>query len=269
MRAGVVVALLVGLGLTSGLACSSEESEPPSAQTQEEESSPAAMTIEEPPRPALERDENRSVAERIEDASLGARVKEALASNRSLRAFYFDLEVIGGHVTLRGDVSTEGQYDRAAAVAEEVDGVKAVANEVTVEGRPVVAEADQEEGGTNQQQTRSAGHHVVRAGESLWTIARRYGTSTSRLRELNNLGSNSLQPGQRLVVPGGNGARASSGDSDASSQEGASSATYYTVQRGESLWIVARKNNTTVARLRELNNLRSNNIQPGDRLRVQ
>jgi len=43
--------------------------------------------------------------------------------------------------------------------------------------------------------------HTVREGESLWLIARRYGVSMSELREINNLNSSSLRPGQKLRLP--------------------------------------------------------------------
>ena len=48
------------------------------------------------------------------------------------------------------------------------------------------------------------GIHVVSRGESLWTIARRYGVTLSELRSLNGLGSEPvLQPGDRLRLPTG------------------------------------------------------------------
>lgn len=42
------------------------------------------------------------------------------------------------------------------------------------------------------------GIHVVRSGESLWTIARRYGLTVTQLLRYNQLGNERLMPGQRL-----------------------------------------------------------------------
>ena len=44
--------------------------------------------------------------------------------------------------------------------------------------------------------------HVVRKGESLDTIAHKYGTTTATLRSLNNLKSNTLRPGSKIRIPG-------------------------------------------------------------------
>jgi LysM repeat protein len=43
--------------------------------------------------------------------------------------------------------------------------------------------------------------HLVRQGESLWTIARRNDLTVAQLKRANNLRGNSVQPGQRLYIP--------------------------------------------------------------------
>ncbi len=43
--------------------------------------------------------------------------------------------------------------------------------------------------------------HTVRRGESLWTVARRNGTTVARLRQANRLSSSRLRPGQKLTIP--------------------------------------------------------------------
>lgn len=46
-------------------------------------------------------------------------------------------------------------------------------------------------------------YHIVRRGDTLYIIARRYGTSISALREANNLWSDHLDIGQTVIIPGG------------------------------------------------------------------
>lgn len=98
----------------------------------------------------------------------------------------------------------------------------------------------------------SYSEHVVKRGDSLWTIARRYQTSTRTLANLNNLPiSTTLQPGQRLRVL----RREPLGD--------------YAVKSGDSLWTIARKFNITVKQLRAWNSLpKRRALQPGQRLVV-
>ena len=48
-----------------------------------------------------------------------------------------------------------------------------------------------------------------------------------------------------------------------------SRAVYVTVRRGDSLGLIARRNGTTVAKIKRLNGLRNNTIRPGQRLRVK
>jgi N-acetylmuramoyl-L-alanine amidase len=43
--------------------------------------------------------------------------------------------------------------------------------------------------------------HVVEAGDTLWEIARRYGSSIDAIEDANGLGSRPIIPGQRLEVP--------------------------------------------------------------------
>lgn len=160
-------------------------------------------------------DNSRPVSGKISDASLAARVQLALVDARDLRAHRFSPEALAGHVILRGHVDTWAQRERAAAVAARVPGVVSVSNELTsTEERPTgLAEApglsgDARGGGNGSfGEAASPGggaegsvYHTVMRGESLWTISRRYGVSLDRIRSLNGLTSDTVDPGQRLQV---------------------------------------------------------------------
>ena len=101
--------------------------------------------------------------------------------------------------------------------------------------------------------------YVVKRGDSLWTIANQYNTTVNELKRLNNITSNLLQVGQVLLVP----------SSDSSNRPGDSN-TYseYEVQRGDSLWSIARAYNTTVQQIKDLNNLDTDFLQIGQKLRI-
>ncbi len=110
------------------------------------------------------------------------------------------------------------------------------------------------------------GVHVVRQGETLYSIARRYGTSVAAITSANGLRNpNFIWVGQRLVIPtaGGGGSTRGGGGTPPSTS------TVHVVQRGETLASIARRYGTTVAAIAAANGLRNPNfIWVGQRLRI-
>lgn len=94
--------------------------------------------------------------------------------------------------------------------------------------------------------------YTVQKGDSLYSIARKYDTTIDRIKDLNNLTTNLLSIGQVLLIP-----------TDTNLE------TTYTVQKGDSLYSIAKKYNTTVDRLKQLNNLTSNLLSIGQILIVR
>ena len=112
----------------------------------------------------------------------------------------------------------------------------------------------------------------VRRGDSLGSIARRYHVTTAQIKEWNGLRSNMIHPGQKLVIRTGAKASVSAAKSGTSSKKSKSrqqSVRYYTVKRGDTLSGIASKyKGVTVTQIKRANNLRSNNIRPGQRLLI-
>lgn len=100
------------------------------------------------------------------------------------------------------------------------------------------------------------GTYTVKSGDSLWSIANRFNTTVAEIKQLNNLNTNALQVGQVLKLPTGN--------ENTNNNQGNT----YTVKSGDSLWSIARKYDTSVSELQNLNNLSSTILQVGQVLKV-
>ena len=122
---------------------------------------------------------------------------------------------------------------------------------------------------SNQTQTSGNGTYTVKAGDSLYRIAVNHNMSLQELKNLNNLSSNLIMPGQVLKVSGQvSSSQPSTNTSQSSNQTQASGNGTYTVKAGDSLYRIAVNHNMSLQELKNLNNLSSNLIMPGQVLKV-
>lgn len=112
------------------------------------------------------------------------------------------------------------------------------------------------------EKARSRRVHIVRYGENLGLIARKYRTSVSRLKAWNSLRTSRIYAGQKLIVFPGY-------QSSSSRSVAKSSGEYHTVKRGESLGIIANAYKVRVSDLRRWNNISGNLIRINQRIRVK
>lgn len=142
----------------------------------------------------------------------------------------------------------------------------------------------------------SSGDYVVQKGDSLWAIAQRHNVSMRKLMEANGLQENSkLHPEQVLIIPSVDVSipQNSGMVADAKGAEKAAPATKsakaesakvakadvaakpvlkngdsYEVQKGDSLYLIASRFNTTVAALKDSNGLKKDMIRDGQVLKI-
>ena len=112
----------------------------------------------------------------------------------------------------------------------------------------------------------------VKSGDYLGRIASRHRCTVAQIKRWNNLTSNNIRVGQRLVIYRGGSAPASTSSSSSSSSAQPTSApanaTTYTVKSGDVLGKIAERHGCTVAQLKAWNGLTSNNIRVGQKLIV-
>lgn len=93
--------------------------------------------------------------------------------------------------------------------------------------------------------------HTIKKGETLWSIAKQYGTTVEKLEGLNpNVNPNALQIGSKIIVSGSN--------------------IYHTVKKGDSVAELSAKYGSTIKEIKQWNNLQDvDKIFVGQKLRVK
>lgn len=103
----------------------------------------------------------------------------------------------------------------------------------------------------------SGKNYTVQKGDSLWSVAKKFNVSVEELKSANNLSSNLLKIGQILKIP-----------QEEIETKPSNEYSIYTVQKGDSLYSIANRYNTTVDKLINYNNLSSTNLSIGQQLLI-
>ena len=97
-------------------------------------------------------------------------------------------------------------------------------------------------------------YYTVKSGDTLWSIAKKFGISVSELKDANGLTSSVLRLGQVLTIP--------------AKIEQPLNENIYIVKSGDSLYKIARNYDTTVNEIMRLNGLTSTLLSVGQRLNI-
>lgn len=119
--------------------------------------------------------------------------------------------------------------------------------------------------------TSSITEHIVVRGETLWIISNKYGITVPQLMSANNLSSDSLLVGQRLVIPSGSSAQATSVNNTTTNSNGQIRVTYtnHIVKSGDDLWNISMKYGIPMKEILDLNGITERTvIFPGQSLRI-
>jgi membrane-bound lytic murein transglycosylase D len=129
--------------------------------------------------------------------------------------------------------------------------------------------------------------HTVRSGEKLSTIARKYGVTVADLKMWNYIGKSGIRSGKKLTVyvkeettktkniestePGLVATKNTNSDSKqlASKTTAKKEFIYHKVRAGENLSVIARKYGVDYTDIKTLNNLKNNNLNSGQVLKIK
>lgn len=92
-------------------------------------------------------------------------------------------------------------------------------------------------------------YYTVKSGDTLYSIAKKYGTTVENLKDINNLKSNIISINQKILI----------NDKNKNNQK-------YTIKSGDTLYSIANKYNTTVNKIKEINNLKNDILTIGTEL---
>jgi membrane-bound lytic murein transglycosylase D len=117
--------------------------------------------------------------------------------------------------------------------------------------------------------------YVVQKGENLTQIAAKNNITIAQLKEWNNLEEEAIKAGQELRIQAAEEAVATNDKQDKKESKKSSIKArsfekehMYVVQKGDSLISISKKQGTTVAEIKKLNNIKGDNIQPGMKLKI-
>ncbi len=108
--------------------------------------------------------------------------------------------------------------------------------------------------------------HIVKSGENLGSIAKKYRISVNQLKTWNNLKNTMIYPGQKLIVYSSGAPMAQAGDNKPVMRS--TEQKIHTVKSGENLSLIAKKYKCSVTDLKEWNNLKSTTLSVGQKLKV-
>lgn len=109
-------------------------------------------------------------------------------------------------------------------------------------------------------------YYKIKSGDSIGSIAEKYGVKVSDIRNWNNISGNKILAGSTLKIY--SDANVNDIPNETTNKNVKTNQQSYIVKSGDSLYSIAAKNNTTVAKLKSINNLTSNNIKSGQKLRL-
>ncbi len=167
--------------------------------------------------------------------------------------------VAKSEVVLAKNTSTK----QASDTTEANDNEELIADASEVEAQPEVKPIKP----AKPQPTPKAATYIVRRGDNLTEISRRYSVSVDDMKGWNDLSSGKIMVGQKLKII--NESPASISTAVASTKRAPQlKPKYHTVQRGDTLWTISQRYGLSVDKIKAANRMKNSNIKAGMKLLI-
>lgn len=162
-------------------------------------------------------------------------------------------------IILAKNTTTKEESD----TTEANDSEELVADANEVQEQPEVKPAK----ATKPQPASKAATYIVRRGDNLIEISRRYGVSVKDVKDWNDLSSGKILVGQKLKVINESPASISTAVASTRSKVQVKPK-YHTVQRGDTLWTISQRYGLSVDKIKAANRMKNSNIKAGMKLLI-
>ena len=137
-------------------------------------------------------------------------------------------------------------------------GDKLIVKQITRDQKKAENRTTQKSGNKqSKNSTEKVKYHTVKSGETLYELSVQYDVPVSRIKALNNLEGSNLQVGEKLKIKKEQNAGQPSGRK------------FHRVEKGQTLFSIARKYDVSVKQLKTINDLENNSLQIGQKLYLE
>lgn len=148
-----------------------------------------------------------------------------------------------------------------------------IKNNMIHPGDVLIVSANKPTTPTNPTKPANGEKYTVKAGDSVYGIAKRYGISMNTLISWNNIKNNMIHPGDVLIVSAKQTTNPTTPTNPTKPTNPTNPTTpannqTYTVKSGDSVWAISNRYGVSMANLVKWNNIRNNFIYPGQKLIV-
>ncbi|MCI1858400.1 MAG: LysM peptidoglycan-binding domain-containing protein [Sporolactobacillus sp.] len=188
-------------------------------------------------------------------SDISTKVNVSVATLKSINGLSSERIDEGQVLKLKGQPKTVHKTTTAKSADRETAATASTENAQPTSSAKQTASAQPQAAATATSHKAKGGTYVVSTGDSLWVISRDNGISVAQIRSYNKLKSDTIYPGQKLLVS----------KPIAKTDEEAAN---YTIKKGDTLWDIARTRHTTVSGLMKANKLNSSLIFPNQELNI-